>query len=76
MEGCLARSLDDKAESIDSSPEIAGYTGTGLVLGVRAAGDWTKALNGFACNQGQCIRDNLKKQRKYLFLQSWSMDDS
>jgi len=64
-EGCLARplpSLDDKAESIDSSPEIADYTGTGLVLGVRAAGDWTKALNGFACNQGLRIRENLNKQ--------------
>ena len=42
--------------------------GTGLVLGVRAAGDWTKALNGFACNQGQGIRENLNKQCKYLLL--------
>jgi hypothetical protein len=64
MEGCLARSLplmDDKnTVSTDSSSDVANtnYTGVGFVLGVRVAGNWTKALNSFAFSQGQHMRQN------------------
>ena len=79
MEGCLARPLplmdDNKIESIDSSPDVAstGYTGTGFILGVRAAGNWTKALNSFAYSQGQHIRQSSNARCKCLPLRSEGM---
>ncbi|KAK2459811.1 hypothetical protein APHAL10511_008132 [Amanita phalloides] len=61
MEGCLARPLltapneksDVMEENTHSDSGHAGYTGLGFVLGVRASGDWTKALNEFAHEERQ-----------------------
>ncbi|KAF8630478.1 hypothetical protein AX15_002894 [Amanita polypyramis BW_CC] len=69
-EGCLSRPLpsatkskyavEDKHAFPDA--EGMGYTGSGIVLGICAAGNWTKALNSFTHNEGQRLRRSGRDQ--------------
>ncbi|PFH46223.1 hypothetical protein AMATHDRAFT_51205 [Amanita thiersii Skay4041] len=59
-EGCLACPLESTKEKCGESEEYeiskTSYEGSGLLLGARAVGRWTKALNNFARHEGQRLQ--------------------
>lgn len=47
--------MSEKTEHLKEDMGI-GYAGSGIVLGIRVAGDWTRALNSFAFDEGRRVR--------------------
>lgn len=68
---------EEKSELVGSllGGARTGYTGIGFVLEIRAAGNWTRALNSFAYNQRQRLRQNPQVRCKYLLLRSKDLED-
>lgn len=56
-----SRNDEEKGGRADSN--ASEYAGSGILLGARAVGDWTKALNEFALREGK----KLRAQHRRLF---------